>query len=299
MPVCHAIGSPHTYSANLSPPCNISWPWTTAACDCRPSPACDRAMDLEFPAPMARRVRPCEARKKQVSNFSPVSLFLCMLAAQPTASEPTRGYPVSDGQRIIFGRPAGAKSCCNHNPTDTIPTKLQATSSTDVLQWLLTRGARIECSEWSAEPALGAGTGPESLGFILRSRPHAGHAGHAGHASRNLNTVTPVAILQRPHRAAEMLSFRSWVPTGVLATSRPTWSRYLVQVQDWREIRAAGLLTRGPVRAICYAHIANPSSASNRHDRAMSRSGYSLHCYLPVAYWVSSEAPQNHLLVPW
>jgi hypothetical protein len=202
---------------------------------------------------------------------------------------------VSDGQRIVFGRLAGAKSCCNHNSTDTIPTKLQATSSTGALQWLLTRGARIECSEWPAEPALGASTGPESLGFI----PHAGHAGHAGHASRNLNTVTPVAILQRPHRAAEMLSFRSWVPTGVLATSRPTWSRYLVQGQDWREIRAAGLLTRGPVRAVCYAHIANPSSASNRYDGSMSCSGYSLHCYLPAAYWVSSEALQNHLLVPW
>jgi hypothetical protein len=203
---------------------------------------------------------------------------------------------VSDGQRIVFGRLAGAKSCCNHNSTDTIPTKLQATSSTDALQWLLTRGARIECSEWSAEPALGAGTGPESLGFIPTPR----RARRARwHASRNLNTVTPVAILQRPHRAAEMLSFRSWVPTGVLATSRPTWSRYLVHVQDWREIRAAGLLTRGPVRAICYAHIANPSSASNRHDGSMSRSGYSLHCYLPAAYWVSSEALQNHLLVLW
>jgi hypothetical protein len=190
---------------------------------------------------------------------------------------------VSDGQSIVFGRLAGAKSCCNHNSTDTIPTKLQATSSTDALQCLLTRGARIECSEWSAEPALGAGTGPESLGFV----------------SRNLRTVTPVAILQRPHRAAEMLSFRSWVPTGVLATSRPTWSRYLVHVQDWREIRAAGLLTRGPVRAICYAHIADPSSASNRYDGSMPRSGYSLHCYLPAAYWVSSEALQNHLLVPW
>jgi hypothetical protein len=56
-----------------------------------------------------------------------LSLSLCMVAAQPTASESTRDYPVSDGQRIIFGRPAGAKSCCNHNSTDTIPTELQAT----------------------------------------------------------------------------------------------------------------------------------------------------------------------------